>query len=178
MQLCKPAHPKRSQAPSNTAHSVTAERGRGRAGWSECFLNKSLHEIQLFGYISVFFFSFYKIRAACHGKDSRQRRKSMWALPVFLSGKSSLESYMPRTGWLYVPDTPLWGGELWSRELCCVFLHRWKEKEKGETLPKWNTEGTKAASPSLLLCEQQKGKSLGTSFLTLGTHAEKNWKII
>lgn len=33
-----------------------------------------------------------------------------------------MASYVPRAGSLYVADAALWGGELWSRELCCVFL--------------------------------------------------------
>lgn len=50
------------------------------------------------------------------------------SVPVLRRGKSSFESYVPSIGWLYA-DNAVWGGELWSRELCWVFLRKNRLKE-------------------------------------------------
>lgn len=50
-------------------------------------------------------------------------KKCHISLPVFLRGKSSFESNAPSTGCVYA-DSAAWGGELWSKELCWVFLQQ------------------------------------------------------
>lgn len=54
-------------------------------------------------------------------------------VPVLRSGKSSFESYVPSIGWLYA-DKAVWGGELWSKELCWVFLQKDNKINKAEIL--------------------------------------------
>lgn len=49
------------------------------------------------------------------------------SVPVLRRGKSSFESYVPSMGWLYA-DSAVCGGELWSKELCWVFLQKKPKK--------------------------------------------------
>lgn len=49
------------------------------------------------------------------------------SVPVLRRGKSSFESYVPSMGWLYA-DSAVCGGELWSKELCWVFLQNKNKK--------------------------------------------------
>lgn len=74
-----------------------------------------------------------------------------------------------------MPETPLWGGELWSRELCWVFLHRRKEKEKGQALHWWHAEGMSTVPATSGSGEWGKGKDSG--FLLLGIPTKKPTEI-
>lgn len=59
------------------------------------------------------------------------------SVPVLRRGKSSLESYVPSMGWLYA-DSAVCGGELWSKELCWVFLQKNKKATQNRRLKTLN----------------------------------------
>lgn len=60
------------------------------------------------------------------------------SVPVLRRGKSSLESYVPSMGWLYA-DSAVCGGELWSKELCWVFLQKNKKTTQKRRLKTLNS---------------------------------------
>lgn len=61
--------------------------------------------------------------------NKKKIQKCCYSLPVLRRGKSSFESYVPNIGWVYA-DSAVWGGELWSRELCWVFLQNRQQQDR------------------------------------------------